>query len=258
MKSKIIYAELLFVLATAYSCHTPYHLVNVQKERILVDKRYDKNPDYHAATLMLPYKQKVDSLMGPVLGSVDSYMNSHRPESPLTDLFCDILVWGGQRFNEKPDFSVYNVGGIRAALAKGTVTVGDVLDCAPFENKICFLTLKGSDVLQLFKEIAARGGEGVSKSVSLKISSDSILLSAKINGASIKENSVYRVATLDYLAQGNDGLATFSKGTNIVSPQNEENNVRYVIMDYFRNQTLLGKVISNPIDSSNPRIAIEK
>ena len=31
------------------------------------------------------------------------------------------------------------MGGIRAALAKGKQTVGDVNDMAPFENKICFL-----------------------------------------------------------------------------------------------------------------------
>ena len=32
---------------------------------------------------------------------------------------------------------MYNKGGIRADLTKGDVTYGDILDVAPFENKIC-------------------------------------------------------------------------------------------------------------------------
>ena len=42
---------------------------------------------------------------------------------------------------------VYNMGGMRADLPKGDVTYGDVLNIAPFENKITFATLSGADVL---------------------------------------------------------------------------------------------------------------
>ena len=42
---------------------------------------------------------------------------------------------------------------------------GDVLDVAPFENKISFLTLSGDKVKELFEQMARRGGEGVSASV---------------------------------------------------------------------------------------------
>lgn len=116
----------------------------------LVDKRFDQNPDAQAAVFIAPYKHKVDSIMSPVVGETAHYMAAGRPESELSNLLCDILVWAGKDFEEKPVFSVYNMGGIRAALAKGKQTVGDVNDMAPFENKICFLTLTGKDVLELF------------------------------------------------------------------------------------------------------------
>lgn len=71
-------------------------------------------------------------------------MTRHRPESELSNLLSDILVWGGSQFDEKPVFSVYNMGGIRSNLAKGKITVGDVNDILPFENKICFLTSRAT------------------------------------------------------------------------------------------------------------------
>ncbi len=135
-------------------------------------KRFDQNPDAQAAVFIAPYKHKVDSIMSPVVGETAHYMAAGRPESELSNLLCDILVWAGKDFEEKPVFSVYNMGGIRAALAKGKQTVGDVNDMAPFENKICFLTLTGKDVLELFSQIAMRGGEGVSHAVKMDISKD--------------------------------------------------------------------------------------
>lgn len=107
-------------------------------------------------------------------------MTRHRPESELSNLLCDILVWGGKQFDEQPVFSVYNMGGIRSNLAKGKITVGDVNDMAPFENKICFLTLTGDKVLELFQQIAHRGGEGLSSAVRMVITKEGKLMNVTI------------------------------------------------------------------------------
>ena len=40
-----------------------------------------------AAKFMEPFKHKVDSVMGPVVGEVDHDMVAHRPESDLSNLF---------------------------------------------------------------------------------------------------------------------------------------------------------------------------
>ena len=139
------------------------------------------------------------------------------------------------------------MGGIRAAFAKGRVTYGDVVDVAPFENKICFLTLTGTKVKELFQQIASTGGEGVSHGVNLVISGRK-LLDCRLNGEPIDDNKTYRVATLDYLAQGNDKLEAFKSGTDVVSPQTQENNVRFIIMNYFRDQMAQGKAVSREVE----------
>lgn len=146
------------------------------------------------------------------------------------------------------------MGGIRANFAKGKITVGDVNEVAPFENKICFLTLTGEKVTELFQQIAHRGGEGLSHAVRLVISKDGKLVSVTLNGEPIDPKKEYRIATLDYLAEGNDQLVAFKSGTNVVSPKEKENNVRYIIMDYFREKMAAGEVVESQIEN---RVTVE-
>ena len=153
----------------------------MQRSRILVDARYDAQPDQKAADFLKSYKHQVDSVMGPVVGHSAKYMTAKRPEGTLSNLLADILVWAGKDYDEQPDLGIYNMGGVRADLPKGTVTYGDVLDVAPFENKISFITLRGDALLELFGQIAQTGGEGMSRSVRMVITKDGKLESATVN-----------------------------------------------------------------------------
>lgn len=226
-----------------------YAVTGVERSRILVDSRYDSKIPQSDINFLAPYKSTVDSLMSPVMGVAAHEMTVGRPESELSNLLADILVWSSSEFGEKPDFAVYNIGGIRASLSKGNVTKGDILDVAPFENKICFLTLSGKDVTELFGNIASVGGEGVSHGVSLVIDRNSHkLVSATVNGKPVDPDASYRIATLDYLAQGNDKMVAFKKKTQVVSPKAEENNVRFLIEKYFQNATHEGKKVTSRIE----------
>mgnify|MGYP002515607908 FL=1 len=245
----------IVALLLATSCHTPYHLISVDRTRVLVDNRYDANPDAQAAAFIKPYEREVSEKMSPVVGTTAHPMKAQKPESDLSNLLSDILVWGGTLFGEKPDFGVYNMGGIRASLPAGTVTYGDVLDVAPFENHICFLTLSGDKTLQLFKEMAARHGEGVSHSVRMTVASDGTLKTVTVNGQPIDPSKKYRVATLDYLAQGNDGLTAFKAKTNVVSPSSEADDVRHVIVKYFKRQQAQGKAVDAKVEG---RVMLER
>ena len=245
---KCMLAAAAMLLMVSPSAAQKYKVAKVERTRILIDQRWDAKPDAEAAQFIAPYKNKVDSIMGPVVGTIAHDMTRHRPESELSNLLCDILVWGGRQFNEQPVFSVYNMGGIRSNLAKGKITVGDVNDMAPFENKISFLTLSGDKVKELFEQMARRGGEGVSASVKLRITQDGRLVSASVAGKPIDDKTSYRIATLDYLAQGNDELVAFKAKTNVVAPAGDDNNVRNIIMDYFREAAAKGMAVDSRMD----------
>lgn len=220
----------------------------MQRSRILVDARYDAQPDQKAADFLKPYKHQVDSVMGPVVGRSARYMTSQRPEGTLGNLLADILMWAGKDYGEKPDFGIYNMGGVRADLPKGTVTYGDVLDVAPFENKISFVTMKGDAVLELFRQVAKTGGECMSHGVRLVITKQGELVSATIDGQAIDPQKDYRVTTIDYLLGGTDKLEAFKQGTNIHAPKETSNNTRFIIMNYFRDMEKQGKAVDSQIE----------
>lgn len=230
------------------SCASHYEVAGVTRTRLLVDSRLDSQPDAGAVAFMQPYKTRVDSLMSPVVGTADHYMEAHQPESELSNLLADILVWGGTLYGEHPDLGVYNMGGIRAAFAKGPVTYGDVVDVAPFENKMSFLTLTGEKLLQLCAEMAHLGGQGVSHGLEMTITRDGRLVTARLNGRDIDPTASYRIVTLDYLAHGNDGFNAFKDKTDFVSPQDEESNVRYIIEKYFREKMAAGQAVNAQVE----------
>lgn len=222
-----------------------YHVVNVERERITIDSKYAADKD--AEAFLAPYKQKVDSTMSPVVGESAKYMAAYGPESELSNLLADIMVWCGTKYNEKPVVGIYNMGGIRAALPKGKITFGDINDIAPFENKICFLTLSGAQLKILFQQMTQRGA-GVSHGVVATYDKHMQLQGLKINGVDVDDEAAYRIATIDYLIQGNDGFREFRNGTNLVSPKDKLSNTRFLICDYFREQTKQGRVIDSNIE----------
>ncbi len=241
----LLLALLLPLLA---GCKSHYQMTGISRTRVLIDARYDAHPDPQGNAFLEPYKAEVDKSRKPVVGQLAQYMSAAKPESLLSNLLSDILVYSGAKFNEQPDFAVYNVGGIRAAMAEGDVTLGNILDVAPFENKICFLTLTGEKTLELMEQIARRGGEGVSHGVRMLITPQGQLLSAELNGQPIDKERSYRIATLDYLAEGNDQLFAFKDKQDVMAPQGDQYNVRELIADYFRERTRKGEVVDSRME----------
>ena len=110
------------------------------------------------------------------------------------------------------------------------------------------LTLTGEKVTELFQQIAHRGGEGVSSAVRMVITHDGHLKDITLNGEPIDPTKQYRIATLDYLAEGNDQLVAFKSGLNVLAPKQKENNVRYIIMAYFREAQKQGKNVEAKVE----------
>lgn len=189
-----------------------YRMKSIAWERVEVTKVLDALPDASAASIAARYKASVDSVMAPALGVSRRAMSAGRPESLLGNWAADVLVDGSTATGMEPaDFGLANVGGLRASMPDGGVRVGDIYLISPFQNTLVVLEMKGSDVLELMENIAAVGGEAVSSSVRMVISRNGRLVSATIGGEPIDAKRVYRIATLDYLAEGNDRMFALKK-----------------------------------------------
>lgn len=251
------YPLLFILLAALTACHSPqtWHVTAVEHSRLLVDSSLDARLPAEAVAFLRPYTHVVDSVSCPLVGRTAHVLRSGQPESELSNLLADIMVWAGTQYGEHPDLGIYNMGGIRASLPAGDVTYGNVVDVAPFDNRISFLTLRGEDLTELFRQIAARGGEGVSRGVRLEISDDGRLLSARLNGKEVCPDSAYRLATIDYLAAGNDGMTAFKRKTDFRIPSEGNTEARYVITRYLQEAMAAGRPVAAPVEG---RIVVKK
>ena len=67
------------------------------------------------------------------------------PESALGNLFVDAVLWGSEG-----DIAIHNVtGGIRAEIAAGELTYGDVYEVFPFDNVTVVLNIAGRDLRRI-------------------------------------------------------------------------------------------------------------
>lgn len=206
-----------------------------------MNSAFDKNPDLEAMAILAPYKAKIDSIMSPVIGRSAINMRAYRPESPLSNLVADILRETAAEYTgETADIGIVNIGGLRNDLPQGNITYGDIYEIVPFENSLCILTLQGEDLEDLFEEIAKVHGEGLSGAC-LEITEDGELVSATVKGKEIDEDKMYTVATINYLAEGNDGMPSFTKAKEMVCPQGA--TLRKVFLDYVARFTEQGKEV---------------
>lgn len=164
--------------------------------------------------LLAQGREKVDSIKRPVIGEAAVALEKYLPESPLMNFAADALHSMAQRYSsEKVDVAITNKGGLRSNLQQGTITFGDIYNIFPFENTLAFVTLNGEQLMQLCREVASVGGEAIS-GMRLEITPQGGLLSATVNGEPVDAGKEYRVATSDYLSQGNDKMTALALGAH--------------------------------------------
>ncbi|MBQ5896509.1 MAG: 5'-nucleotidase C-terminal domain-containing protein [Bacteroidaceae bacterium] len=197
-------------------------------------------------------KAKIDSIKSPVLGEATVALEKYIPESPLMNFAADALMEMAQRNSaQKVDIALTNKGGLRSNITAGTITFGDVYNVFTFDNRLAFLILNGEQLLQLCGEIAAAGGEAIS-GMRLVITQEGKLVDATVAGKPIDPQGTYRIATLDYLAQGNDNLTTLAQGSGL---EVTKHLLRDLMVEFIKEHTAKGKKISAECDG---RITIKE
>jgi 5'-nucleotidase/UDP-sugar diphosphatase len=172
-------------------------------------------------------------------------------ETAIGNMITDANVWYFRTvYNQNIDFAFHNGGNIRAALPKGRLTQEQILTVLPFENYLYIVSLKGSQVLELFDFIAtiqqgAGGFPQFSNEVryTLDYSGGTRRVSGlTIGGAPVDPGRTYRFCTNDYLLGGGDGYTALTGSEN---PFNTSLLLSYVVVEYIKSQ---GGVITPSLD----------
>lgn len=249
---KFISGAVLGTMFLLTSCRPSYEVTKVEGRMQPIDSTYDVNPDAEAVALLAPYKAKIDSMMYQVMGTAEMSMDKGAPESLLSNLVADVLRDAAVEVIGKPaDMGLVNMGGLRNVLTEGPITCGNIYEILPFENSLCVVTLKGAYLHGLFENIAARGGEGIS-GVKMQITKDGKLVQATVAGKPVESDKLYTVATIDYLADGNDGMIALSQAEKRVCPDGA--TLRGLFMEYVKQQTAKGKKITSRMEG---RVTVE-
>lgn len=240
--------RLIIILAISLpllSCNNSYKIVESKGSIVKMDSTLDTYPHKEMSELVSKYKTKLDKEMNEVIGTSTDYFNYGRPESLLTNLTSDVMkAYGDEHLTGGADIAVMNVHGHRAALPKGKITVGNLYEIYSFDNAITFLELKGTDLMDIFKAYARIGGAGISGNVKL-IVDDGKVKSVTIDGNTVDEDRVYKIVTLDYLADGNDSMSAFKKA---IKTEFTGLTLRDLMIDYVREQTRRGNEIVSVLD----------
>ena len=171
-------------------------------------------------------------------------MEAHAPESELSNFVVDFVRSETEKIVGKHvDFAVSNFGGIRTAMPEGDVTLDDIRSMFPFNNKLCYLELRGEDLDYLLRSMVQRRVQCVS-GVRMVVDGKTIE-SVEVGGKPINPGKVYGVATIDFLLDGGDSLFVARNARKLIQT---DVIIGQAIEKYIRNLTAEGKAIEYSTD----------
>ena len=194
-------------------------------------------PDAKLSARLDSYAAQLRSLIGQPVGKillagdtsgrqVDLEEDAHLcrvQECPSGDVLMDSLLWGARDTGATVALSVG--GTVRSPLHTGVVTMGDLLATMPFDNTLVVGDLTGKQLLGALEHGASGYENGAgrflqvagltysvepAKPVGQRVSAVSVRTKAG-GWEPLRPEAVYRVATVDYAAEGGDGFAAFKK-----------------------------------------------
>lgn len=232
------------VVAFLSSCTTHYAITKSNREEYAVNDKIAV--DSAIIKTYLPYKIALDNEMNSVIGYTEVALvkRSELPESILGNFFADAVFNQAKKVQPNIDFALPSTnGGLRNDIAKGAIKVSNVFELMPFENETVVFTLKGKDVFEILKFIAASGGQPVA-GLKMKIKNN-LPENIFINGKEFDINKDYMVLTSDYIASGGDNSKGFS---NPIEKKVLGLKIRDALLKEVSDVQLQGKKINTTLD----------
>jgi 2',3'-cyclic-nucleotide 2'-phosphodiesterase/3'-nucleotidase len=173
-------------------------------------------PDAETAAFIARANAEIEPITSRVLGEATvQFGRSRARDSALGNWITDAM-----RTATGVDIALQNPGGIRTELDAGPITVGDIYQIMPFDNRIATVELTGAQVREVLEN-------GVSPSTCIQVSGiklafdparprgKRILEARTSDGALLDAARTYKVAANDFMAQGGDGFTTFAQGKDL-------------------------------------------
>ncbi|MDB5226014.1 MAG: 5-nucleotidase [Bacteroidota bacterium] len=229
--------RLLFFCVILLTACKSYFPATESSSLLKVNRSY--GADLSVKSYYRPYKDSLDKIMKVPVVELQDDLVKKLPESTLGNLMVDMLKAKTEEYTkDKIDVGILNYGGIRSpSLTKGMLNVEHAYLLMPFDNYLVEQTLTGQQLKDFCDSIALKKGWPVS-GMSFQIKNDKAT-NIMINNAPLNLSKTYKVALIDYVANGGDGMA-FLKSI----PQKQTGILfRDAILEYWKDQAKAGKKI---------------
>lgn len=207
-------------------------------------------PDRDVEKILLPYQEPIKALINTVVGRAEKdILNEPVPGSqstPLGNLACDAFRW-----SSGADMSLYKSDGMRSHLFRGEITKGTLYALIPFEQRVVTAELSGREIEALL-EFAMESPfytqvSGITLLYDQKRPRGRRVTVILDNGKELRNETLYRLATVDYLFY----FYYRSGGFDVFSKKRSEGLLSREALEGFIKMT--GKI--NPPEEGRVRVA---
>ena len=235
---------LFFLLFFNAGCATVQHVSKTDVSYTVVTSETAPAEDVEINSIIAPYKLQLDAVMNEVIAVLPAELTKQKPESALGNWVSDVIVTRLRKDGYDVDLAVVNYGGLRVPyLSAGELTRGEVFELTPFDNTVMIVDVPGEKLDSFFLLIAENDGWPVSREAKLVISNKKVI-EASVNGKPVDPKKIYKVATLDYVANGGDNMKVLipllRKETRLI--------FRDILIDYIQAATAEGRPIIAEVD----------
>lgn len=239
----------------------------IELKQSLLDK------DMAVESIIEKYRKEIEGILQEYIGETEFDLdgkNTRKAETNFGNLIADII-----KHRAGTEIAIINGGSIRTSINKGRIKLNDIYNALPFDNYIIAFSLTGKQIRETLESAISGIKEGKGKfpqisgiTFSYSNSGDNPpeVKNILIAGKHLDPDTVYTVATNDFLAAGGDGYDIFKKTINGASNYSESGEIitgknifyndpgtwiRDVVIDYIKSYkkispTTEGRIINVP------------
>lgn len=232
LKLFVIFLTLFFIV----SCGKQnYHVSKIEGKRITITDK--EKEDSQIENYVKPYREHINKDLNNVLAYCPVTLDkTGKWQSIIGNLLADVTLQRGNtmfmaREKKNLDLCILNHGGIRSILPKGNVTTRTAYEIMPFENSLVVIALKGEQIFEMIDYFIATKKPHPLSGITFTIGKDNVAKNILVQGKPVEKDTIYYVATNDYLSNGGDNMNFFKKGTQ---KYDLDYKLRNILIDYFQ------------------------
>ena len=193
-------------------------------------------PDYEISAILDAYRPCIDNVMGKPIAIVKDTLRFDQPEGALGNMAADALRnRAALELRRFVHLGIIGEGSFKTFFVPGVLTLGDIYEFMPYENRLVVLELRGDQVIELIGQVAKVGGAPIS-GARFRIDENNRARGILVNSEVVDPNKRYLVATSNWVANGGD---QFPALWNPVNRTDLDLNIKDLYVDFFRGRAEL-------------------